>query len=174
VQKLTLYLGNPSAALAVVLFAMLVFSGFGSLLSAALPGRADRRLGIACVIVAGLLLVYRVALDSILHGTLGLSLPWRITLVLLVVAPPAIVMGIPFPTAVRALGRDHRSLVAGGWVVNGYFSVLASCLAIVLSISLGFGAVLLVGAATYSLAAFTSLWAGRLSAPTAAVAPLTD
>jgi hypothetical protein len=72
-------------------------------------------------------------------------------------------MGIPFPTAVSSLGRERQHLVVAGWVVNGYFSVLASCLAIVLSISFGFGVVLLIGAATYLVAAIASRRAERWS-----------
>jgi hypothetical protein len=156
VQKLTLYLGIPSYALAVVLCALLVFSGLGSLMSAALPGRAERRLGIACGSIVVVLVVYRLFVDLVLHATMGLSLSWRIALVLLLLALPATLMGIPFPTAVSSLARERRQLVVAGWVVNGYFSVLASCLAIVLSISFGFGVVLLVGAATYLVAAIAS------------------
>ena len=156
VQKLTLYLGIPSYALAVVLCALLVFSGFGSLMSGALPGRPERRLAIACGLIVVVLVVYRMFVDLVLHATMGLSLSWRIALVLLVLALPATLMGIPFPTAVNSLARERRHLVVAGWVVNGYFSVLASCLAIVLSISFGFGVVLLVGAATYLVAALAS------------------
>jgi hypothetical protein len=163
VQKLTLYLGNPSYALAIVLCALLVFSGFGSLLSASLPGRAPRRLVIACGLIVAVLVVYRMFVDVVLGATMGLTLPWRITLVLLVLALPATMMGIPFPTAVSSLGRERQHLVVAGWVVNGYFSVLASCLAIVLSISFGFGVVLLVGAATYLVAAIASRRAERWS-----------
>ena len=71
----------------------------------------------------------------------------------LVLAPPAMLMGIPFPTAIEALGAKRQDLVVGGWVVNGYFSVLASCLAMVLSISTGFKLVLLMGAVIYAAAA---------------------
>jgi hypothetical protein len=177
VQKLTLYLGIPSYALAVVLCALLVFSGFGSLMSAALlppdgagvrrgdpgPGRAERRLAIACGLIVVVLVVYRMFVDLVLHATMGLSLSWRIALVLLLLALPATLMGIPFPTAVSLLARERRHLVVAGWVVNGYFSVLASCLAIVLSISFGFGVVLLVGAATYLVAAVASRRAHRWS-----------
>jgi len=109
------------------------------------------------------LVVYRMFVDLVLHATMGLSLSWRIALVLLVLALPATLMGIPFPTAVSSLARERRHLVVAGWVVNGYFSVLASCLAIVLSISFGFGVVLLVGAATYLVAAVASRRAQRWS-----------
>ncbi len=153
VQKLTLFLGNPSYALAVVLCAMLIFSGLGSMLTVYLPGAVGKRLIVICATIAAVLVLYRLALDPILAGTLHLPIAARIALVLGLLAIPATAMGMPFPTAIAALGTTRQDLVVGGWVVNGYFSVLASCAAMVFSISFGFHAVLLVGAAVYAIAA---------------------
>jgi SAM-dependent methyltransferase len=156
VQKLTLFLGNPAYALAVVLFAMLVFSGIGSTLSVRLPGTAAARILGACLGIAATLLAYGAGLDPILDGALRLDLPARIATTLGLLGPPAILMGIPFPTAIRSLGEAGREdLVVRGWVVNGYFSVLGSCLAMVISIGLGFHVVLATGAAVYLAAGLT-------------------
>jgi hypothetical protein len=62
-------------------------------------------------------------------------------------------MGMPFPAAVAQLGDTRQGLVIRGWVINGYCSVLGSCLAMIISISVGFHVVLLTGAAIYALAA---------------------
>jgi hypothetical protein len=167
VQKLTLYLGNPVYALAVVLCAMLIFSGLGSALSPRVRLSSARAIVAAACAVAIVLVVYRFALGSVLTATLHLSLGGRIALALVALAPPAMLMGVPFPAAVSTLGDVRRDLVVRGWVLNGYFSVLGACLAMVASISFGFSAVLLLGAALYAAAAFT--WS---SAATAAnVAP---
>ena len=153
VQKLTLYLGNPSYALAVVLSAMLLFSGVGAMVAGKLRGDPARRVLMACAAVATVIVVYLVVLDLLIGATLQLPIATRVALTLLVLAPPAMLMGIPFPTAIEALGAKRQDLVVGGWVVNGYFSVLASCLAMVLSISTGFKLVLLMGAVIYAAAA---------------------
>jgi hypothetical protein len=153
VQKLTLFLGNPSYALAVVLCALLVFSGLGAMISGRLPGRPTRVLVLCCLTIAAVIVSYRFGMDLILDRTLHLPLTGRIALVLGLLSFPALVMGMPFPTAVRALGERDQDAVVAGWVANGYFSVLASCLAMVLSISFGFGVVILIGAAAYVLAA---------------------
>jgi spermidine synthase len=150
VQKLTLYLGNPAYALAVVLCGMLMFSGLGSLLSAKL------RPALAAGAVALALLAARAVLDPVLHATLAQSTAARIALSLGLLGLVATWMGMPFPAAVAALGEARRGLVVRGWVVNGYCSVLGSCVAMIVSISIGFGAVLLIAAALYALAAW--LW----------------
>jgi hypothetical protein len=150
VQKLTLYLGNPAYALAVVLCGMLLFSGLGSLLSTKLqPAAAAALVGLA-------LIAARAGLDPVLHATLSQPTAARIALSLALLGAIGLWMGMPFPAAVAALGEARRGLVVRGWVVNGYCSVLGSCAAMIVSISFGFGAVLLLGAALYLLAAW--LW----------------
>jgi spermidine synthase len=160
VQKLTLYLGNPSYALAVVLCGMLVCSGVGSLLSVKLRARPFGVV-LAASAVAVSLIAYRFGLDVCLQATLAQPVAIRIALALALLGLPATLMGMPFPAAVASLGDAQRQLVVRGWVINGYCSVLGSCCAMILSISVGFHVVLLTGAAIYGLAAV--LWTGRAS-----------
>jgi spermidine synthase len=160
VQKLTLYLGNPSYALAVVLCGMLIFSGLGSLLSVRLRAAArPRAVAVAALAVAVTLLAYRFGLDACLQATLAQPVATRIALALALLALPATLMGMPFPAAVAALGDTRRGLVVRGWVINGYCSVLGSCVTMILSISAGFALVLLTGAVIYGAAAL--LWPER-------------
>jgi spermidine synthase len=153
VQKLTLYLGNPAYALAVVLCGMLLFSGAGSVISAKL-----RRVMLPASAVALTLIAYRFGLDACLRATLAQPLAIRIAVALACLSVPATLMGMPFPAAVQRL---DRGLVVRGWVINGYCSVVGSCLAMIVSISVGFHAVLLLGAALYGLAAL--LWPSNLN-----------
>jgi hypothetical protein len=153
VQKLTLYLGNPAYALAVVLCGMLLFSGAGSMISGKLRSVV---LPASAAMLA--LIAYRFGLDAFLRATLAQPLAIRIALALACLSVPATLMGMPFPAAVQRLDRD---LVVRGWVINGYCSVVGSCLAIIVSISSGFHVVLLVGAALYGAAA--ALWPSNLN-----------
>jgi hypothetical protein len=161
VQKLTLYLGNPAYALAVVLSALLVFSGIGSLISGWLGARVQRAAVLSAGSVALCLVLYRFGLDSVLHATLSLALGTRIALAIALLALPATLMGMPFPLAIAQLAAARPGLLIRGWVINGYCSVLGSCAAVILSISAGFHAVLLTAAVIYALAAV--LWADALS-----------
>jgi hypothetical protein len=102
------------------------------------------------------LALYRFGLDAVLHASLSQPIAARIAIALLLLALPATLMGMPFPAAVASLGDARRGWVVRGWVINGYFSVLGSCVAMILSISAGFHAVLLTGAAIYFVAAL--LW----------------
>jgi hypothetical protein len=110
------------------------------------------------------LLLYRAGLDAALQSTLALALSVRIAMAVGLLALPALLMGMPFPLAMSQLaaaGPTGKELVIRGWVVNGYCSVLGSCLAMMLAISFGFGFVLLAGAAAYALASWLWLSAFR-------------
>lgn len=140
------------------------------MISGRLRGEPGRRLGALCAAVAAALVLYRFALDPLLAGTLHLPLPGRVGMVLLLLAPVATLMGMPFPTALASLADDPSGLAIRGWVANGYFSVLGSCLAIIASISFGFQAVLMTGAAIYLLGAAAAGVHARPTEPAAASA----
>lgn len=155
-QRFVLFLGNPGYALTVVLVTFLLFSGLG----AAVAGRsADPRrtlLGSLCIVVA-LIAVLGVVLPPFFESALMLPLAWRIALSMLVLAPLAFVMGMPFPSGLALVSRERASLVPWAFGVNGGASVLASVLAILVAMSAGFSAVFVCAGAAYLVA----LLAGR-------------
>ncbi|HHI69029.1 MAG TPA: hypothetical protein ENJ97_06870 [Planctomycetes bacterium] len=146
-QKFILFLGHPFYSLAVVLFALLVFSGIGSALSHKVPIPL-----LAPLLPAALALIYGAALDPLFGALLHLDTWLRILVAVLLIAPLGLALGIPFPSGVRLLGKTGEGLVPWAWGVNGYASVLASVLAIVLAISVGFTMVLALAALLYVLA----------------------
>ncbi|MFH0903160.1 MAG: hypothetical protein V2A73_21235, partial [Pseudomonadota bacterium] len=64
----------------------------------------------------------------------------------------AFVMGMPFPMAFRRLGRESRALPSWVWALNGGASVLASVMAVIVSMSMGFTACLAAATAVYFVA----------------------
>ena len=146
-QKFILFLGHPFYSLAVVLFALLVFSGIGSALSHKIPLPL-----LAPLLPAALALIYGAALDPLFCALLHLDTWLRILVAVLLIAPLGLALGIPFPTGIRLLGKTGKGLVPWVWGVNGYASVMGSVLAIVLAISIGFTLVLALSAFLYLLA----------------------
>src|SRR6185295_5523774 len=88
-QKFVLFLGHPLYALAVVLASLLAASGTGS----ALSGWGVARWGLrpfaarTAIALAALLIVYALALTPLFHALLGLPLPARVAMTILLVAP---------------------------------------------------------------------------------------
>jgi hypothetical protein len=151
-QRFVLFLGYPTFALAVVLFALLTFSGIGSLLSNRLvPSPADPRQGLRLVIpaLAVLVLAYVFLLPPIFQTGLGWSLPARIAFAVALLAPLGLLMGMPFPLGIRLVSRTNPPLVPWAWGVNGCASVLGSILTVMLAQSIGFALVMVLAVVVY-------------------------
>ncbi len=144
-QRFILYLGHPAYAMATVLFAILLFSGVGSMLSRRVPLR------LALLLLPMLVGGYVLALPKLFGATLALPLWGRLLIAVAALAPPGLLMGIPFPKGLALLERSggNPALVAWAWGVNGAVSVVASILSALLALSFGFPLVLALGAACY-------------------------
>ena len=106
-QRFILLLDQPTYSFSVVLFAVLVFSGVGSLASPKLGGY--RRWAILAL---GLLaLLYAVLTEPLMHLVLGLPLIARMLVVVLATAPLAFLMGVPFPAGIAALAGRRSALI---------------------------------------------------------------
>ncbi len=148
-QHFILILGKPVTALAVVLFSLLLFSGFGSWTS--------RRwsLVVALGILVLMVAVYPFLLNHLSDFALNWS-PWaRFTITILALAPLGFLMGIPFAAGLRVVEAHEPALVPWAWAINGSFSVITSVLAVMAALTWGFAAVLWLGAAAYGLALLT-------------------
>jgi spermidine synthase len=164
IQRFVLFLGHPTYALTVVIFLLMLSSGAGSLCSRRwLPRTELAWMPIALVIAA--LLVDVFFLPYWLEAWVGLGVYYRIVVSGLLLAPLGFVMGMPFPTGVRALatgpvvdvpseatGKKKDNAVEWAWAMNAAASVLGSVLATVIAIQFGLNATLACGVAAYLLA----------------------
>ncbi len=155
IQKFILFLGHPVYALAVILFSLLTFSALGSFLT----GRFDqtRLEPILKKIILGLVVlvfVYIFVLPPIFYGLVHLPLAARIVIAVVLMAPLAIVMGMPMPTGIKILSQQAPELIPWAWGVNGATSVMGSVAALVIAILTGFNQALIIGAAIYLLGIF--------------------
>lgn len=152
-QILALYLGHPVYGFAVVLVALLVSSGIGSLLMDRLSlGRAQ-----ACSLVAGLLALLTLGIFPLVHGTIGMAAPLRFSVAVAVVSLCGLPMGLPMAMGIRELGRKNPLDVAWAWGVNAAASVVGSCVIMIAMVFGGTHYALATAAACYALAA----WTGR-------------
>ena len=130
-QRFSIYLGHPTYTLAIVLFSMLLFTGLGSVLSTRVIVPWAMRL--VPIAIAGMLVFTALALPGVIARTIGDGLPARTAIVLAFAAPLSTCLGMCFPFGVR-LTEESPAVVPWGWGVNGAFGVLASILAVMLSI----------------------------------------
>ncbi|UCD57134.1 MAG: hypothetical protein JSV16_15165 [Candidatus Hydrogenedentota bacterium] len=153
IQRFTLFLGHPVYSLSVALFALLFFSGVGSLCTDTFS-LSDSRKRLVKILgaLSVLLIVYVFAVPPIFYRLIALPNHARIAVSVALLCPLGLLMGMPFPLGLKLLNCRTDELVPWCWAVNGATSVLASVLAIAISISYGFGATLLSGLVVYLLA----------------------
>ena len=147
-QRFILLLAHPIYSFGLVLFAVLVFSGVGSILSA----RLGRHRPWAILALGLLAVAYALGTGPAVGLMLALSLPARIVLSVLAIAPLALLMGVPFPTGIATVRRQRPRLVPWAWGANGYASVVGSVLATLMALSWGFTWVMLAAGIAYLVA----------------------
>jgi spermidine synthase len=149
-QKCVLFLGHPAYALTVVLFALLLFSGLGSLLSGRIPdGSLSRALPKVILLAVALIACSVLVLSPLFYGLVHLDARWRVLVTVLALAPLGLALGMPMPTGIRILAQRAPELIPWAWGVNGAASVLGSVGAIALAMVWGFDQALLVAAGLY-------------------------
>ena len=156
IQRFILFLGHPVYALGAVLFALLTFSGLGSLSSPRLP------LGKGILLLGAMIFLYPILLPHLFRSLLGLRLGLRLLSSTLILAPLGFLMGLPFPKGVAITSRSAPGLIPWAWGINGCASVLSSILASMGALTFGFSWVLACagGAYLFGLAVFYPLIRG--------------
>lgn len=151
IQKFVLLLGQPTYALTVIIFSMLISSGIGSYASRSIiKGRDAWLTGVIAAVVALVVSVGIVA-PLFTQAAIAWALPVKLIATALLIAPAGFVMGMPFPTGLSRLERDHPASVRWAWALNAASSVLGSAGAIFLAIYLGLQQTLFAGALMYVL-----------------------
>ncbi len=154
IQKLVLFLGHPTYALAVAVFSLLLSSALGSRNSQRWPepdlAARVRRWILA---LAGLLVVLGLLATPLVTRLVWLPLPLRILLAAVLLAPCGFVMGTAFPSGLRLVRMRYPGALEWAWAMNAAASVLGSAAAIFLSIHFGIWQTMAAGAFCYLVAA---------------------
>ena len=158
IQRFVLFLGHPTYALTVVVFLLLLSSGLGSFVSrrwriGAHPAR------FLLVLIAAVLLVYAFLLTRIFNQFVGAPILAKLAISAGLLVPLGFVMGIPFPSGLRALARwgaspatyqdANDNPLEWAWAMNAASSVLGSVLAVFIAIQFGLNATLACGSLAY-------------------------
>jgi hypothetical protein len=167
IQRFVLFLGHPTYALTVVIFLLMLSSGAGSLFSRVWLPRTEQG-WIPLTLVVLVLVVDVIFLPGRLAALVGLAFNYRLVISAILLAPLGFVMGMPFPTGLRALASSPapefpspearpenarpENAVEWAWAMNAAASVLGSVLAMLIAIQFGLTVTLACGAAAYLLA----------------------
>jgi spermidine synthase len=164
IQRFVLFLGHPTYALTVVIFLLMISSGAGSLFSRRWLPRSEMG-WIPLLLVLAILTLYVFFLPARLAGWVGLDFGYRLLVSAILLVPLGFLMGMPFPTGLRALAAfpapefptetgQAENAVEWAWAMNAAASVLGSVSAMVIAIQFGLTVTLACGAFAYVLALF--------------------
>jgi hypothetical protein len=152
-QRFSVYLGHPTYTFSIILFLMILAAGFGSVRSERVDVEGSKRLVFVPAGISVLVLLEMMLLQPAMDVTIGWGLPGRTGIVALFVVPLAFLLGYCFPIGLRLTGRHSDRVTAWMWGVNGACGVMASIVAVMVSMWLGIHANLLIAAALYGLLA---------------------
>jgi hypothetical protein len=156
IQHFTFYFGQVTFATAASISIILISSGLGSYYSGTIKNKTKQFYRMPFVI-AFLLLAYVFLLSPVLSSTIGLPLPAKILVSIILLGIPGFFMGMPFPIGINKLSENGNEDIPLAWAFNGYFSVISSALATIISVEAGFGWLLAIAAFTYVLAGLSNL-----------------
>jgi hypothetical protein len=157
IQLFTRFLGDPVVAAALVLGGLLLFAGVGSLIQPKVTWRLAKGVfSVTCAI--GLLVVAEAwVLLAVFETAAGVGDLGKSVIGLTMIAPLAVLMGMPFPWGLARLSHGAEAAVPLAWAVNGFASVVSASGAVVLAMVHGFNVLLVLAAVIYFIAGLLGL-----------------
>ncbi len=147
IQSFILLVGRPTIAFAVVLFALLIASGLGSLASRRVPWL------IGAIVLTILIALYPALLRALTNTILLAPIEVRVIVGALALFPLGFLMGTLFPKGIAYLEERAPALIPWAWGINGATSVISAIGSALLALTFGFAFVMACGAICYGLGA---------------------
>ncbi|MBN1524852.1 MAG: hypothetical protein JW904_10235 [Spirochaetales bacterium] len=155
IQRLVFFISDPIFSVSIVLTSMLIISGIGSIIS----GRFQyKRSTVVLIAVGGIVassLFYLFGLSPLLRSLQEIHFALKVIISIIIIAPSAFFLGMPFPNGLRAISDHMPDLLPWTWGMNGALSVTGAVLCRLISITFGFSLVLVLTMAIYITAALT-------------------
>jgi len=148
--RYTLLLSHPIYSTAVVLGAVLVFAGCGSL---SVGHVESKSLWVAVTCVCAWVLGQALLEERLFEWALGWPFAGRLALTVVMVGSLSFFLGWPFPIGLRETSGRYPSLVPWAWGINGCASVIGAVLGKMISMSIGLRMTMGVAALLYVSAA---------------------
>jgi len=157
-SRLSVFLGHPTLALAVLLGGLISFTGVGSLLSPRVPLQNPRWARLYPLLPAVFVALASLLALPAMRLFQDAAAPVRVAISLGILLLPSLAMGLCFPLGLRLCEQMETARTGAAprlgpwlWGINGAFGVCASGLALACSMVWGVPVTLGIGAACYLL-----------------------
>lgn len=157
IQRFMLFLAYPMYSVTVVLTAFLAFSGLGSLFAHHQQHRARAVMVATVTAIGAFAVLYLLVLGPLFAAGSGWPDLAKIAASVVMLAPIAFAMGIPFPTGLQLVSSRFAPILPWAWGINGCASVVGALSASLCAVHMGFRAVVLMAVAAYIIAALAYL-----------------
>ena len=164
-QRLIIFLGHPTYALSVILFALLLSCGLGSystqkMSNPSMTGSTTLRLFllVCALAIFGILTPFAI---SIFDGSTTIL---RVLVATIIIFPLGIFMGMAFPLGMQVASSKSPFITPWLWGINGAASVCASVVAIAIALSSSISASFWTGLSFYVVAFVAFVFANRKKA----------
>jgi spermidine synthase len=147
IQTFILLVGRPTIAFAVVLFALLIASGLGSLASRRVPWLRG------AIVLTILIALYPTLIRALTNMILLAPIEARVIVGALALFPLGFLMGTMFPKGIAYLEDRSPALIPWAWGINGAMSVISAIGSALLALTFGFTFVVACGAVCYGVCA---------------------
>jgi spermidine synthase len=149
IGKASFFLDDGMYGFAIILASMLVFSGLGSLLSEKYLKQPRRGLILSCGTVLLWAILMWLFLDPLLLALIAVPFFLKCVILVIITLPLSVALGFPFSLGLSLFRGDRAHLLPWAWSINGSFSVIATPLANIIILSLGYKIILVLSALFY-------------------------
>jgi hypothetical protein len=148
-QRMSVFLGHPVYSLSITLFSIVLWTGAGSYLSDLFPLRDGRMVCVWAAAVALYVVTLPLWLPAALQQLAHAHLLIRAAFCVATIAPAGVLLGFGFPTGMRIVSEIDPRPMPWLWGINGAAGVLASSMAVGLSLAWGISTTLMIGGLCY-------------------------
>ena len=156
IQQFTFYFGEPTYAASATLSILLFTSGLGSYYSGKFQNSNKIRRALP-LIIAAILILYAFILSPIFSATIGVAFPFKIMIAIVLLGVLGFFLGMPFPLGINYLSEKNTDDIPWAWALNGYFSVISTVLATIISVEAGYLLLLLIAAFIYAFVSIANV-----------------
>lgn len=136
-QYFSVYLGHPIYSLGVCLFSLILATGVGSLASGRINIGTPVTMVVWGAMCGGYLILLQANVENIFEATTSRVLLVRVAITVALIAPLGFLLGFAFPTGMKLINAVDSTPAPWFWGINGAAGVLASAVAVMVSMNFG-------------------------------------